>query len=339
MASFVLSYGQPRKPSKQLACIRRNALPFSESTPCIWQVKAMQDGFTADTAHGSTLHVVRSSGQEGGAGDYKGVEGGDGTGSTLDRKESPDGNRGHQRSGSSESRRASMAQSQDRGDDFESVTQTDGVGPMARVRGGIQGVPDGAGTDTECSTEDSRERRPHHRGKARLVLPSVEARAYGTVPGSTPLSCPRHPAQVAVLVSTQPSTGPPRYWSEKDPQGGLLQRPGEADPGADSTRTTTQQSPPVAHGPRDTGTTADPRRSGGEVASGTILIAVPSTPAPGSTGDDASMPDAPQHSVGQTGGRPHIISSSSSSSGGRGLAFQMPFLISGQGIWLIAQCF
>jgi hypothetical protein len=49
---------------------------------------------------------------------------------------------------------------------------------MARGRGGIQGVPDGAGTDTECSTEDSRKRRPHHRGKARLVSPSVEARAY-----------------------------------------------------------------------------------------------------------------------------------------------------------------
>jgi hypothetical protein len=160
---------------------------------------------------------------------------------------------------------------------------------MARVRGGIQGVPDGAGTDTECSTEDSRERRPHHRGKARLVLPSVEARAY-----SAPLSCPRHPAQVAVLVSTQPSTGPPRYRSEKDPQGGLLQRPGEADPGADSTRTTTQQSQPAAHGLRGTGTTADPRRPGGEVASGTIMIAVPSTPAPGPTGNVVSTPDVPQ---------------------------------------------
>jgi hypothetical protein len=35
LASFVLSCGQPRKPSKQLACIRRNALPFSKPLPCI----------------------------------------------------------------------------------------------------------------------------------------------------------------------------------------------------------------------------------------------------------------------------------------------------------------
>jgi hypothetical protein len=49
---------------------------------------------------------------------------------------------------------------------------------MARGRGGIQGVPDGAGPDTECNTESSRKRRPHLRGQARLVLPSGEARAY-----------------------------------------------------------------------------------------------------------------------------------------------------------------
>jgi hypothetical protein len=154
----------------------------------------MQDGFTANTTHGPTSHVVRLGGREGGAAAYKGVEGGDGIESTLDRKESPDGNRGHQRSGSSGSRRASLAQSQDCGDDFESVTLTDGVGPMARVRGCIQGVPDGAGTDTECSTEDSRERRPYHRGKARLVSPSVEARAY-----SARLDTP--------LMPTAPSAG------------------------------------------------------------------------------------------------------------------------------------
>jgi hypothetical protein len=289
----------------------------------------MQDGFTANTTHGSTLNVVQSGGREGGAATYKS---GDGIGSTVDRKESSDGNRGHQRSGSLDSRRASLAQSQDRGHDFESVTQTDGVGPMARVRGGIQGVPDGAGTDTECNTEDGRERSgPHHWGEARLVLPSVEARAY-SARLDTPLM-PTAPAQVAVLANTHPSTGPLCYWSEREPQGGLLQRPGEADPGANSTNTTTQPSPPDARGPKDTGTTADPRGLGGEVASGTILIAVPSTPAPKPTGDDASMPDVHQDPVGLTGGRPHIISSSSLSSGGRRLAFQKPFLISGQGMW------
>jgi hypothetical protein len=209
---------------------------------------------------------------------------------------------------------------------------------MARVKGGIQGVPDGAGTDTECSTEDNRERRPHHRGKARLVSPSVEARAY-SARLDTPLmpTAPSAGGRVgndtaqhgssAILVREGPARRAPRETGGGRPRG------------INSTGTTTQQSQPVAHGPRGTGTTADPRRSGGGVASGTILIAVPSTPAPGSTGDDASMPDAPQDLVGQIGGRPHIISSSSSSSGGRGLAFQKPFLISGQGIWFDCSVF
>jgi hypothetical protein len=138
----------------------------------------MQDGFIANTTHGSTTHVVPACGKESGDAVYKGDKGGDGIGSTLDRKDSLDGNRGHQCSGSAGSRRASLAQSPDRGNDFESVIQTDGMGPMARGRGGIQGVPDGTGPDTKCSTEDSRERRPHHRGQVRLVLPSGEARAY-----------------------------------------------------------------------------------------------------------------------------------------------------------------
>jgi hypothetical protein len=146
----------------------------------------MQDGFIANTTHGSTIHAVPACGGESGVDVYKGNKGRDGIGSTLDRKESPDGNRGHQRSGSSGSRRASLARSQDRGNDFESVTQTDGMGPMAWGRGGIQGVPDGTGPDTECSTEDSRERRPHHWGQVHLVSPSGEARAY-SAPFDTPL--------------------------------------------------------------------------------------------------------------------------------------------------------
>jgi hypothetical protein len=137
LASFVLSCDQPRKPSKQLACIRRNAVPFSELTPWIWQVKAMQDGVIANTTHGSTIHVVPACGRQSAIVVYKGNQGGDGIGSMLDRKESPDGNRGHQRSGSTSSRRAFLAQSSDGGDNFESVTQTDGMGPIARGRGGI----------------------------------------------------------------------------------------------------------------------------------------------------------------------------------------------------------
>jgi hypothetical protein len=108
----------------------------------------MQNGFIANTTHGSTIHDVPACGKESGVAVYKGNQGGDGTGSTLDRKESLDGNRGHQRLGSTSSRRASLAQSPDRENDFESVTQTDGMGPMARDRGVIQGVPDGAGPDT-----------------------------------------------------------------------------------------------------------------------------------------------------------------------------------------------
>jgi hypothetical protein len=135
-----------------------------------------------------------------------------------------------------------------------------------------------------------------------------------------------------VLVSTHPSTGPLRYWSDRDPQGKLLQRPEGADPEANSTNTTTPQYQPDAHGSRDTGTTADPRGPGGAEASGTILIAVPSTPAPGPIDDAVSMPDVPQDPVGLTRGRPLIVSSSSSSSRGRRLAFQKPFLISGQGM-------
>jgi hypothetical protein len=150
----------------------------------------MQDGFIANTTHGSTIHAVPAYGRESGVAVYKGNQGGDGIGSTLDRKESPDGNRRHQRLGSTSSRRASLARSPDGGDDFESVTQTDGMGPMARGRGGIQRVPDGVGPDTECSTESSRERRPHHRGHARLVSPSGEARAYSVRFDTSLLSTP-----------------------------------------------------------------------------------------------------------------------------------------------------
>jgi hypothetical protein len=167
---------------------------------------------------------------------------------------------------------------------------------------------------------------------ARCVSFRLAVRPGRTVPGSTPLSCPRHPAQVAVLASTHPSTNPLRYWSERDPQGGVLQRPEEADPEANSTNTTTPQSQPNARGPRDTGTTADPRGPGGAEDSGTTLIAVLSTPAPRLTGNVVSTPEVPLGPVGRTGGRPLIISSSSSSSGGRRLAFQKPFLISGQGM-------
>jgi hypothetical protein len=154
----------------------------------------MHDDFIANTTHGSTIHAVPACGTESGVAVYKGNQGGDGTGSTLDKKECSDGNQGHQRSGSTSSRRASLAQSPNGGDDFESVTQTDGMGPIARGRGGIQGVPDGADPDTECSTESSWERRPDHWGQARLVLPSGEARAYSARFDTS-------------LLSTRPSSG------------------------------------------------------------------------------------------------------------------------------------
>jgi hypothetical protein len=160
------------------------------------------------------------------------------------------------------------------------------------------------------------------------------------LPTSTPISCPKHPAQVAVLVSSDPSTGPPRYWSEKDPQGGLPQWPEEANPEAHNTNTTTRPSPPTGHGPGDTSTMDDPRRSSGGVASSTILIAVPSTRIPEQTSNDASMREAPQDPVGHMRGRPDVvISSSSSSLEGRGFAFKDHFLFRVRAYGLIAQSF
>jgi hypothetical protein len=184
----------------------------------------VQDGFIANTTRGSTIHAVPACGRESDVAVYKGNQGGDGIGSTLDRKKSPDGNRGHQRSGFTSSRRASLAQSPDGGDDFESVTKTDGMGPMARGRGGIRGVPDGAGPDTECSTESSWERRPHHWGQARLVLPSGEARAYSARFDTS-------------LLSTPPSSG--GRDCQHGPQHGstlVLVREGPAERGSAETR-------------------------------------------------------------------------------------------------------
>jgi hypothetical protein len=82
----------------------------------------MQDGFIADTTHSPTIHVVPARGREGSVYVYKGAEDGDGIRSTLNRKESSDGKRRHQRSNSLSSRRASLAQSPYRENDLESVT-------------------------------------------------------------------------------------------------------------------------------------------------------------------------------------------------------------------------
>jgi hypothetical protein len=174
---------------------------------------------------------------------------------------------------------------------------------------------------------------------ARRVSFCLVVRPWRTLPGSTPLSSARHPAQVAVIVSTDPSMGPFWYWSEKVPQGGVLQRLEGADPEANSTNTTTPQSQPDARGPRDTGTTADLTGPGGAEVSSTTLIAVLSTPVPGPTDVAVSTPRVPQEPVGLTRGRPLIISSSSSSSGGRRLASLKPFLISGQGMCFVCSVF
>jgi hypothetical protein len=178
----------------------------------------MQDGFIANTTHGSTIHAVPACGRESGVAVYKGNQGGDGTGSMPDRKDSSDGNRGHQQFGSTSSRRASLAQSQDRGDDFESVTQ----GPRQTEWAPWPGV--GAvfrEYQMEQAQTVSAAQRAVERGDpiigARRVSFCLAVRPGRTMPGSTPLSCPHHPAQVAVIVSTDPSTGPLRYWSEKNP--------------------------------------------------------------------------------------------------------------------------
>jgi hypothetical protein len=259
--------------------------------PCIWRVKAMQDGFIANTTHGSTIRAVPACGRESGVAVYKGNQGGDGIGSTLDRKESPDGNWGHQRSGSTSSRRALLAQSLDGGDDFESVTQTEGWAPWPGVGAVFREYQ-----MRQAQTLSAAHRAVGRGGPiigARRVSFRLAVMPGRTVPGSTPLSCPHHPAQVAVIVSTDPSTGPLWYWSEKNPQGGVLPRPQGADPEANSTNTTTPPFQPNARGPRDTGTTAGPRGPGGAGDSGTTLIPVLSTPAPGPTDVAVPTPGVP----------------------------------------------
>jgi hypothetical protein len=274
MASFVLSCGQLRKPSKQVARIRRNALSFSESTPCIWQVKAMQDGFIADTTHSPTKHAVPARGREGSVVVYNLALK---TETGLDLRSTG---------------RSLLTGSGDISVQIPRVV--DGHRwPNPRTAGMILRVsPRQTGWTRwpklgavfreyqmgQAQTLSAVQRIVGRGGPiigARRVSFRLALRPGRTVPGSTPLSCPRHPGQVAVLVNTAPSTGPLRYWSEKDPQGGFLQRPEEADPGADSSRTTTPPFQPDARGPRDTGTTANPRGPGGAAASDTILTAVP----------------------------------------------------------------
>jgi hypothetical protein len=69
----------------------------------------------ADTTHSSTIHIVPARGREGGIAFYKGAEDGNEIKSMLDKKESPNGKRGHQHLNSSSRRRASLAQSPYRG--------------------------------------------------------------------------------------------------------------------------------------------------------------------------------------------------------------------------------
>jgi hypothetical protein len=142
----------------------------------------MQNGLSANTTRGATISVVRPSGGEDGAVAYKGVEGENGPGSALNREDSSDGNRRHQRADSTDSGRAPLAKSQNGGNDTtEGFTQTVRVGPMARARGCISRVSDGTGSDSERSAADGRERRPYRSGEARLISPSSEARAYSAV--------------------------------------------------------------------------------------------------------------------------------------------------------------
>jgi hypothetical protein len=68
----------------------------------------MQDGLSADTTRRATISIVRASGGEGGSVAYKGVEGGNGPGSALNREDPSDENRRHQRADSTDSGRAPL---------------------------------------------------------------------------------------------------------------------------------------------------------------------------------------------------------------------------------------
>ena len=141
----------------------------------------MQDGLSTDTTHSPAVHVVRAVGEQAVLLLTRALKAETGldlrsTGRTL-----LTGNRGHQRTGSTSSRRAALAEPADRGNDIESLAQGGEVDPMARTGGSISGVPDGTGSDSECSAADGRERRPHRRGETRHDSPSSEARAYSAV--------------------------------------------------------------------------------------------------------------------------------------------------------------
>jgi hypothetical protein len=182
----------------------------------------MQDGLTADTTHGSAIHVVQASGGAGGVVAYQGAEGGNGPGSALNREDCPDGNK---RQG------------------VQIPRIVDGQRwPSPRTAGMILRVsPEQVGwvpwpelgavfreyQMRQAQTLSAVQRTVGRGGPiigARRISIRLALRPGRIVqsPGSTPLSCHQHPAPVAVLVSTNPSTGPPRYWSEKDPQGWLL---------------------------------------------------------------------------------------------------------------------
>jgi hypothetical protein len=289
----------------------------------------MQDGFTTNTTHNSTIHAVPACGREGGVVVYKGNQGGDGTGSTLNRKDLL-------------TETGDISVQVPRVVDGHRWPNPWTAGTFLRVSPRQTGWAPWPGVGAvfreyqmgQAQTLSAAQRAVGRGGPiigARRVLFRLAVRLGRTVPGSTPLVCPHHPAQMAVIVSTDPSTGPLRHWSEKDPQGGDLPRPEGADPEANSTNTTTPPFQPDARRPRDIGTTAGPRGPGGAEDSDTTMIAIFNTLATGPTDVAVFTQGVPQDPVGLTGGRSLIISSFSSSSGGRRLASLKPFLISGQG--------
>lgn len=152
-------------------------------------------------------------------------------------------------------------------------------------------------------------------------------------------SCHQHPAEVAVVVHTHPSTEAPRYWSEMRPEGGFLPR----REGASPETTTTNSSEPSQQdesGQRDPGSTllVHGRTAAGGVSSGGIPDVVPRIPMASTGRDDTSTQEGLQGQSGSTGGRTTVtISSSASDKRGRELVFQKLLLISVRGVWLIAQ--
>jgi hypothetical protein len=170
----------------------------------------MQDGLSANATHGATISVVRASGGEGGAVAYKGVEGGNGPGFALNREDSSDENRRHQRADFTVVDGHRWPNPRTAGMILRVSPRQSGWAPWPELGAVFREYQMGQ-TQTLSAVQRTAGRGGPIVGAMRVSFClAVRPGRIVQSPTSTPISCPRHPAQVAVLVSSTPSTGPPR---------------------------------------------------------------------------------------------------------------------------------